>query len=204
MVAPDRIQDLYEELADRSERRGDARQRDIFLVLAADAALANGRTDQAERLRQKLLDLSPHNLLRPFASLSEAMHSSDIREYVNDLRLQFPPEKAEKMLDPGASSKPANENPFGQEVYQMQDTLQSPSPASPFLAGTVAPPPPPIPPARAKRRSPYENPDYGPRVPAGAAPKEFTGHWIIFLLIALVLLFGVALLGYVLGQPLLK
>ncbi len=31
-------QRTYEELADRQERKGEARQRDVFLTLAADAA----------------------------------------------------------------------------------------------------------------------------------------------------------------------
>ena len=45
-------QDIYEEFADKYDRQGDARQRDLFLVLAADAAYTASSADQADRLRR--------------------------------------------------------------------------------------------------------------------------------------------------------
>src|SRR5262249_13715278 len=69
---------VYEELADWYDRQGQAKLRDWFLVLAADAALAGGRVDEAERLRGQLLYLNPHHLLKPFASFAEALKSPDV------------------------------------------------------------------------------------------------------------------------------
>ena len=42
---------VYRELADWYERQRQPQMRDRFLMLAADAALAAGRPDEAERLR---------------------------------------------------------------------------------------------------------------------------------------------------------
>ena len=82
-------QEIYEELADKYDRQGDARQRDLFLVLAADAAFSAGSPDQADRLRLRLLELSPHHLLRPFASFAERFARADIQDYLVNLRRQF-------------------------------------------------------------------------------------------------------------------
>ena len=92
------LQQQYETLANRYAHQGEARQRDHCLVLAADAALNAGQPDQAERLRKRLLLTNPHHLLRPFSSMTEAMQSSDVQDYVSDLRRQWPPETVEKLL----------------------------------------------------------------------------------------------------------
>jgi hypothetical protein len=64
--------------------------------------------------------------------------------------------------------------------------------------------PPSPPPVQRRRSSPYENPDYGPRVPADAKPhQEFVGTWIIHLLVCLVGLLGVSILAYVFIRPFL-
>jgi hypothetical protein len=92
------MQQIYEELAQRYEREQEPRQRDNLLVLAADSALTAGRGEDAERLRQRLLQLNPHHLLRPFSSFAEAMETSDIQDFVTDLRRQYPPEYAQRLL----------------------------------------------------------------------------------------------------------
>ena len=101
------IHNTYEELAGVCDRQQESRQRDIFLVLAADAAFRAGCRDEAERLRLRLLALSPHSLFRPFDSFADALQSSDIEDYLADLRRQFPPEQAVKLLhgDNGTSGK---------------------------------------------------------------------------------------------------
>jgi hypothetical protein len=206
MVAPEKIQGLYEEVAEQCERRGDARQRDIFLVLAADAALTHGQPDQAERLRQRLIALSPHTLLMPFTRFSEAMQSADICEYVADLRRQFPPEKAEKVLHSGSENRPtvSLDSPFGKDFYPLQEPASPPTLPNPFVERPAARQPAPAPlPAKNRRRSPYESPDYGPRVPPGTGPREFHGTWIIFALAGLIILLGLGLVVYVLGKPFL-
>src|SRR5438552_1853570 len=63
---------LYRELADLHEQQGQPQLRDRFLVLAADAALATGKSDDAERIRAVLSQLNPHHLLQPFPTFAEA------------------------------------------------------------------------------------------------------------------------------------
>jgi hypothetical protein len=88
----------YLKLSEWFNRKGQPQQRDRFLVLAADAAHAAGRQQDAEKLRQRLLKHNPHHLLRPYASFSQAMDSVDVQSYVNDLRNSYPPKKAAEML----------------------------------------------------------------------------------------------------------
>src|ERR1043166_1803702 len=92
---------VYEELADRFGRQNEPRHRDHCLVLAADAALSAGHAIEAERLRQRLLHVNPHHLLRPFASMSEAMQAADVQEYVADLRRQWPADLAQRLYASG-------------------------------------------------------------------------------------------------------
>src|ERR1043165_1904458 len=98
MQTSNSLQRMYEELANKYAQQGEARQRDHCLVLAADAALTAGQPDQAERLRKRLLMTNPHHMLRPFTSMAEAMQSSDVLDYVADLRRHWPPEVVEKLL----------------------------------------------------------------------------------------------------------
>jgi hypothetical protein len=99
---------MYEDLANHFARQGESRQRDQCLVLAADAAQRAGLTQEAERLRKRLLLTNPHHLLRPYTSMAEAMQSNDVRDYVLDLRRQWPPESVSKMLKPSAPEGSAN------------------------------------------------------------------------------------------------
>jgi hypothetical protein len=92
------MQQAYEQLAERFEREQEPRQRDNLLVLAADAALTAGQPEEAERLRRRLLELNPHHLLRPFASFADALQSPDIKDLVADLRRQYPPEYAQRLV----------------------------------------------------------------------------------------------------------
>ncbi len=57
---------VYTELADWYERQGQAAMRDRFLILAAEAAFSAGKPEEAERLRQRLLQGNPHHMLKPF------------------------------------------------------------------------------------------------------------------------------------------
>jgi hypothetical protein len=88
---------VYKDLADGYERRGQAQMRDRFLVLAADAALAAGQADEAERLRQRLLMLNPHHMLKPYANFSQARQAPDVDTYVRNLRLNYPQDVAEDL-----------------------------------------------------------------------------------------------------------
>jgi hypothetical protein len=68
------------------------------LILAAEAAFSAGNVEEAERLRQRLLQGNPHHMLKPFSSFAQALQSSNVQIYVQDLRENYPPETAETML----------------------------------------------------------------------------------------------------------
>lgn len=89
---------IYCELADWHQEQGQPQQRDRFLVLAADAALAAGQREEAERLRHRLLQLNPHHLLKPYASFAEALRAGDVQSYLTALRQSHPWEAAERLL----------------------------------------------------------------------------------------------------------
>lgn len=203
----------YEELADRYDRQKEARQRDVFLVLAADAALAAGRRDQAERLRARLLQANPHHLFRPYSSFAEGLQSADVRLYVADLKRQYPPEVAQRLLkalrekeqDAALAAQQAKAaesaaDDAGLKVYRLQGDAEAGA-APPVRQHLSRPPvrmgPLPTesghsrtPPSRpAERNAPY---DPGPE-PAGRTGREETeegaraGAWVCFLLFLVVL-----------------
>src|SRR5262245_28940382 len=179
---------LYEELAQRSQRALEAPQRDMFYVLAADAALAAGRAEEAERLRQRLLQVNPHSLLRPYASFAEALQSSDIQDYVGELRRLFPPLQAEKMLhgDNGKNGAAVKQRSFESELLR-------PATAPPRPVADV--------PRREQTPSPYEHYD----VPLPAAKDgDGVGRWTALLLYFLVFLGAISLAVYVAVRPFLR
>jgi hypothetical protein len=145
MSLPETIQHIYEDLSRRYEKRNDFQLRDAFLMLAADVAYASGRASDAERLRSYLLGLNPNCLLRPFPSFAAAVKSLDIQDYLADLRKQFPPEEAERLL------ARIRANPLGVPLYPKKehDTQE----VNPSTSRTINMPSPTQPP----RRSPYEN-----------------------------------------------
>ncbi len=89
---------VYKELADWYERQGQAAMRDRFLILAAEAAFSAGKTDEAERLRQRLLQANPHHMLKPFSTFAQALQSSNIQIYIHDLQTNYPIDKAQRLL----------------------------------------------------------------------------------------------------------
>src|SRR5258707_9363791 len=98
MASADKVIHTYRELAESYERQGQDQMRDRFLVLAADAALSAGRTEIAERLRSRLLQLNPQHLLKEFGSFAQAMQTQDVQNYVAALRRNHPFERAEHLL----------------------------------------------------------------------------------------------------------
>lgn len=174
----DATQRHYEELAELHDRKGEARQRDIYLVLAADAACSAGNPAEAERLRTRLLQLSPHNLLRPFPSFAEALRSTDILDYVSDLRRQYPPDQAAKL--PGAGPLRPSTEPA---VYKLQE----PAPAAP-------------PRRRPTTKSPYDVP---PPFLTPTPASEPSGRWVTDVLFVIVLAGALGLVWWTLVRPML-
>jgi hypothetical protein len=151
MPSVDQTIALYEELSEWYERQGQAKLRDWFLVLAADAALSAGRKDEAERFRARLLQLNPHHLLKPFPSMADALKSPDVQGYVVELRRAYPPQAAEQLLEsqkataamappraPAAAdkpadkrvpAKPADEGPL--KVFRGKNATEEPAPTRP-------------------------------------------------------------------------
>ncbi|MGH7226040.1 MAG: hypothetical protein ACRELF_22725, partial [Gemmataceae bacterium] len=110
----------YKELADWYERQGQAAMRDRFLILAAEAAFSAGKPDEAERLRQRLLQGNPHHMLKPFTSFAQALQSTNIQIYIHDLQVNYPAETAEGLLQnlrsgvaPVPSDSGLGDNTFG-------------------------------------------------------------------------------------------
>jgi hypothetical protein len=105
---------VYKELADHYERQKQPAMRDRFLVLAADAAWKAGQHEEAEQLRQRLLQANPHHLLKPYSSFAQALQAPDVQTYVRDLRTNYPPELAEGLLRnvrPSAATPQPKEKP---------------------------------------------------------------------------------------------
>jgi hypothetical protein len=142
----DRSSTVYRELAECYDRQGQTQLRDRFLALAADAALADGQADEAERLRQRLLQQSPHHLLKPYNSFAEARRSPDVQGYLKELRQDYPVDRARGMLDALRAAqeppKPKAPNtdpelilPVGDEaeggeplkVYRMREAREEPA-----------------------------------------------------------------------------
>jgi len=189
----DRSFTVYRELAECYDRQGQPQLRDRFLALAADAALADGQTEEAERLRMRLLQHSPHHLLKPYSSFAEARRSPDVQGYLKELRQDYPVDRARGMLDSlraaqeppppkkapttdpelilPASDEPADGGPL--KVYRMREPREEPARPKPGQPKKPATPPPK--PASMLSRptgAPRpERPAYSPRpTPPPAAP----------------------------------
>lgn len=99
MAIADQSVVVYRKLADWYDRQSAPQLRDRFLVLAADAAFAAGHADEAEAIRLRLLQVSPHHMLKPFGSVAEALRSPDVQSYLNDLRQGYPLPTAASLLE---------------------------------------------------------------------------------------------------------
>lgn len=179
------IHNTYEELAERYDQRQEARQRDIFLVLAADAAFHAGCRDEAERLRRRLLAVSPHSLFRPYDSFADALQSSDIQDYLADLRRLYPSEQAAKLLHGGNGKSDNSPAP----IYRFQDEAKARPAAVPLPAPAGVP-------RRDHANSPYARFDVP--LPPG---RGFDGSWVAVLLYFAVFAAAVGLAAYVLLRP---
>src|SRR5262245_34469465 len=183
-MTPDQPQRTYTDLADLYDRQGQLRQRDWFLVLAADTAQAAGQPAEADRLLGRLLGLNPHHFLKPFRSFAEALQSPDVLGYVANLRRNYPPERAADLLhaeerkssggsahDEGTLRGPSRPAP-PQPPHKPPAARPEPPVVCARLQGRPAaePAPPPPPPTPAPPPAPARKPA-PPAPPPAAAPK---------------------------------
>jgi hypothetical protein len=164
--------------------------RDRFLLLAADTAMSAGQPDEAERLRLRLLEHSPHHMLRPFASFAEALGSPDVQGYISDLRQTYPPETAGQLLEslhtngesdtipppippPAAATEPTRSVPARSseplKVYRVKDEDTEPPPRADVPAAPMGRPLP----ARKEVVPPIAPKAGRPAAPAAAPPPGF-------------------------------
>jgi hypothetical protein len=120
--------------------------RDRFLLLGATALLSSGQREEAEKLRLRLLELNPSHLLKPFASLAEALKSRDIVDYIDGLRRSYPPQTAEQLLESlerdqagAAPNKPAASPHTSGELPALEPiSSRRPAPGKPLPSSTKA------------------------------------------------------------------
>lgn len=188
---------VYEQLADLCAQHQEAGRRDLFLLLAADAALAQGQAEVAERCRRRLLQVSPHNLLRPFHSLSEALLSDDVQDYLADLRRQYPLAQAAQLLarhqPTSATTATVRLSGDGDATMPAKAWLETPKPAQPAAAQ----------PQPANSRSPGSTQvqSIRPNKTAALAPPPAPSGSLGFLLFLLVLLLGLGWLVFAFLRP---
>jgi hypothetical protein len=172
---------LYLELSDYYDHRGEAQSRDRFLVLAADAAMIAGDKEEAEHLRQRLLTLNPHHLLKPFKSFEEAQRSRDVTDYINALRRRHPADQVANLVETtvrpkgGKTAQPERNSQLPPSPQQPArgETASGPRPVDVFRMRPADEPPPtsvrprPIPPPPSIPSPPPSNPGRMRPAPSG-------------------------------------
>jgi hypothetical protein len=219
MASSENDHDVYEKLAERAAGRGETGARDRYLVLAADAAWVAGLADEAERLRQRLLHLNPHHLLRPYHSWEDALQSPDVRTYLLDLQRACPPEKAQDLLNDEPAEEPAlppeppppPEPPAFPKVFRPAPPAEEPVPPPGPVRPAPLPPPRPAPPVAKPvsppRAVPVASPYAAATPPPGPSPAEEEEEapaadvWVATGLFGLLLVLALALAGYTLLRP---
>lgn len=217
----DRMTRVYEELANHHHYKGEVQVRDRMLLLAADAALAEGREPDAERLRARLLELNPHHLLKPFPNMAQAMRSPDVSSYVEGLRRTYPRAQAEQMWaglrgaptpgisvtavpvvevpTPVAPQTPVQPPPLPVAPQVAAAIPIAPAVAMPVSAAIPVQPAPPAPPPPAVWNDP------GPAESVSARPRRrAAAGWMAPVLFVIVMVSACALALYTLVRPILQ
>lgn len=99
--------ELYQQIAEAYHAQGKYQERDRFLVLALDAAQSSGQNNTAEQVRQRLLELNPNHLIKPYNNCAVAMQAPNFVAYVTQLRKNFPAAKAQALLQELGGAVPA-------------------------------------------------------------------------------------------------
>lgn len=98
MAGSEHLIQIYGDLANCEANDGSPQMRDRFLLLAADAALTAERPDLAQQLHEQLLEANPTHLVKPFATVADALQAPQVSSYLDHLRGQYPPAEAARML----------------------------------------------------------------------------------------------------------
>lgn len=223
MMSVENVIITYQDLADREDRQGSPQLRDRFLLLAADAAQAAGEVSVAEGLRERLLEANPHHMIKPYPSFEEALRAPDFHSYLADLRAQYPPEEAARLLaeelpaaarlstGPATSSEPLVEPEPIADFYSHQPEPQ-PAPAKGPLTPAVTTIPIKAEPRREKPAYTYQAdkpaaPVAAPPAPQPPVDEDDPGSrlsWLVAsFLFLVVLLAGMTAAGYTLLRPFL-
>ncbi|MGE3803206.1 MAG: hypothetical protein AB7K24_00880 [Gemmataceae bacterium] len=206
----ERLSRVYEELANHHHYQGEAQVRDRMLLLAADAALTEGRQPDAERLRVRLLELNPHHLLKPFPNLAQAMRSPDVSSYVEGLRRTYPPAQVEQMWSALRGAKPeaaptvthAQPPPTAMPVAPA---IAPAIPIAPAVAVPVAPALPVQPPVSVPPPPPPPEPFVASSEPLSTRPRRRQeAGWLAPLLFVVVMVGAFVLALYTLVRPILQ
>jgi hypothetical protein len=233
MTSAEKLSRIYEELSGCYARQKQGPVRDRLLVLAADAASSTGNSLEAERLRARLLQLSPHHLLKPFPSFAEAAKTKDVQSYIAGLRRTYPahavegllenarkgaplPDLAAAPLSAPAPTRPPQPPPASSPQPLKPQPAQQPSLVSSTSNGNGHQSSEPVPePAAEAPIQPRNRLDdiYSlrsePRAPNGAAARvressaSTASVWVSTTLFSLVLAGGVALAAFCAARPFL-
>lgn len=224
MTSTEKLSRVYEELSGCYGRQKQGPVRDRLLVLAADAACQAGKPQEAERLRARLLQLSPHHLLKPFPSFAEAIKTKDVQTYVAGLKRTYPPHAMEGLLETARKGLPLPDLAAAPPLPPSAP----PAPANPVVLSPVIAPAPAAPPTYAsaptslpaRSELPVQN---GPAQPRNRLPEIYgvrmepngakatsqpqpetesaVSMWVCTLAFALTLAGGVALAAYCAARP---
>ena len=169
------------------------------------------------QLRGVLLEHNPHHLLKPYASLAQALKFSDIRNYIAALRRSHPYERAEQLLTTLSGSEAEEQVVKGNGRLAGADELkvfraheEPPASAPPRLDKAKAQPRPV--PAAVRPAKPPEifalRPE--PLLPSTPVHESVTDSedrdgvgsvWISTALFALLIVLGILLAAYTFVRP---
>ena len=159
-VSAERL-DVYLHLAEASQRHGQAKQTERFLVLAAAYAQGAGFPRIAEDCRERLLDGNPDHFFRQASSVRKAFKSSVFRRHVRRLADIYPFRKAEHLLRGFRVAGYAMDHGYGDilaaaAAAAARDEAESePAPAPPVQASAWR--------RRRRRHGPSRSPSLGRR-----------------------------------------
>lgn len=143
MTSAEKLSRIYEELSGCYGRQKQGPVRDRLLVLAADAASSAGNSLEAERLRARLLQLSPHHLLKPFSSFAEAAKTKDVQSYITGLRRTYPSHALEGLLETARKGAPLPDLAAASSSAPAPARAPQPAPAPPLQPPKPEPAPQP-------------------------------------------------------------